>query len=267
MALAAMSMHRASIEPTDTSMPPVTMTMVMPMEMVATTATLVRMLLMFPKVRNEGCVRSNSTLPMTSSAATLTSRRANRTRHVPAGLSTRTPSAAGRPLACSSIGRRLLTACSFAMDRADHPARRRQPPHTRDGGIVGDGQVAEQALPFAVLGQIGDAQAQRLGGRVNAYRAPVHQDLATLGRLFAEDGAGHLAAPRADQPEEAHDLAGPQLEADVLIHTPVRQAPHGQHRLGCTWAAVGDALQQRPAGHHLDQLRVGDGHTRATRGT
>ena len=46
----------------------------------------------------------------------------------------------------------------------------------------------------------------------------------------------------------------------------MRQAPHGQHRLGRTRAAVGDALQQRPAGHHLDQLRVGDGHACAALG-
>src|SRR5919198_3610533 len=99
--------------------------MALAMEMVATTATLVRMLLMFPKVRNEGCVRSNSTLPMTSSATTLTSRRASRACHVLAGLSRRTPGAAGCPLACSSSGCRLRTACSFAHGRGQHHVGRR----------------------------------------------------------------------------------------------------------------------------------------------
>ena len=77
MVFAEISMQSASMDPTDTSMPPVTITMVMPIETIATTDTLDRMETRFSPVRNERCVKLKMRLPATRIRRTMTSRRAS----------------------------------------------------------------------------------------------------------------------------------------------------------------------------------------------
>src|SRR5205807_116517 len=102
--------------------------------------------------------------------------------------------------------------------RADQPG---------DGGLVDrrqrrigkDGEIHHQALPDAVLREIGDAMRQRLARRSRRDRLTREADAAGTRPVDAEEDAGDLGAATADQPAKAEDLAGADSERDVVEDT------------------------------------------------
>ena len=55
-------------------------------------------------------------------------------------------------------------------------------------------------------------------GEVDADRLAADLDRARRRRRHAEDRLGDVAAPGADQPGDAEDLAGAHVEGDVVEH-------------------------------------------------
>ena len=83
----------------------------------------------------------------------------------------------------------------------------------------------------------------------------VDEDAAGIHRVGPEDGAHDLGAPGADQPGQAHDLAGARRKL-MSSKTPRRVRPStrriscpGRHRL------LGRVLGQLAADHERDELR------------
>ena len=60
---------------------------------------------------------------------------------------------------------------------------------------------------MAVLGQVGDARIHRGGRAREADGLAVQPDLARVALVDAEQDAGDLGPPGADEPGEADDLA------------------------------------------------------------
>ena len=73
-------------------------------------------------------------------------------------------------------------------------------------------EVLDEALQAAVLGQVGDLLRHRRGRGGQAHLLPVELDRAGHGRTLTGDGAGHRRPAAADQPVEADDLAGVDVE-------------------------------------------------------
>ena len=86
----------------------------------------------------------------------------------------------------------------------------------RQGGVVQDGEVLDDALPAPVLGDIGDAVCHGVRGRSGADRL-VAQGERTGGRLVdTEDHPGDLGPSAAHQAGQADHLACPDREARRL---------------------------------------------------
>ena len=74
----------------------------------------------------------------------------------------------------------------------------------------------------------------------------------------AEDRLHDLAAPGADQPVEAEDLALAQLEGDVVEFGRMRQAGDASSTgAPMCGLALGEDVVDGAADHHLDDLRSG----------
>src|SRR5206468_10471541 len=81
----------------------------------------------------------------------------------------------------------------------------------------------DAVLP-AVLGNVGDAQPDGVGGGANARYLAAQQNLSRIAWREAKDGFRQLRSSRAHQPCQAKDLAAPHLEVDI-VH-PGRSAPN-----------------------------------------
>ena len=73
--------------------------------------------------------------------------------------------------------------------------------------VVPHGQVRDDAVALAVLGQIADALLHGVDGLGDLHRLAVHLHLAAGHAVRAEDGAHALAAARAQQAGKAVHLA------------------------------------------------------------
>ena len=84
------------------------------------------------------------------------------------------------------------------------------------------------------------------GWRMSTLLA-VHEDLAAVDRVGAEDGARHFGAAGAHQPGKAQDLALAQREADIADFRAAREVLHFEHdrRRRC----------RRDAGRSSDRVR------------
>ena len=80
----------------------------------------------------------------------------------------------------------------------------------------------------------------------------VERDRAAAGAGDAEDRLHQLAAPRADQPVEAEDLALAQLEGDAVELGRVREVGDGKHRRADVRRALREDVVDGAADHHLD---------------
>ncbi len=117
--------------------------------------------------------------------------------------------------------------------------------------------VEEQPEPLAVLGQVGDAELERLFGPADGHRPAVEPDLARGLGIGAVDQPGELGPARADQPGDAQNLALVQLEAARL--DPPAAVGHAadleDHRPAAAVRVVLLFVEagQIAADHHLDQ--------------
>ncbi len=86
----------------------------------------------------------------------------------------------------------------------------------RQAHVLADGAAQHQALLLAGLGDHGHALGDGLAGRAELAPLAVEFDAAAVDGVGAEDGAHDLGATGAHEPGHDHDLAGTDLEGDVL---------------------------------------------------
>ena len=118
----------------------------------------------------------------------------------------------------------------------------------------------DEARLFPVLGRVAEARLfHRLEARA-LVAAAGDGDAARIHRIGPEDGAEDFGAARPKQARDAEDLAGVDLEADVLEHPVPRQTLHVQKRRArAVDSAAGGAFRLGGfAEHHLDDA-VGGG--------
>ena len=124
---------------------------------------------------------------------------------------------------------RIFSASAVSCPLRDHEAAR-DALQVERGDILGDRQVEEDAVALAILAEIDDPLADR-GEIVALRRSPCRRDRSSRAALRqAADRLHRLGAARADQPAEAHDLAGSHFEADIVDDAAVRKPDHLQHR-------------------------------------
>ena len=82
--------------------------------------------------------------------------------------------------------------------------------------VGGDRQEEHQALDAPLARDVADAEVDRLGGRRQPHLAAADDEAAAVMRRKAGERARQLLAPGADDAGNAQNLAGVQLEADVL---------------------------------------------------
>src|SRR5699024_6063073 len=116
-------------------------------------------------------------------------------------------------------------------------------------------EVEQEAVTFAVLGQVADAVLVRARRVRYPHLTAVHGDGAAGDRVSTHDGARHLGAPCAHQTGEAEDLALAQLEGDIPQQVLGGQTGDTQHRL----APLAHVLRSHagvdlPADHPGDHL-------------
>src|SRR5579883_860070 len=82
-------------------------------------------------------------------------------------------------------------------------------------GVPGDRHFEDHAVAAAVLGKVGDAEPDRVGGFGDADRRAAQQDGGGGIRADAEQCFGEFGAARADQAGHAENFARPQRERDA----------------------------------------------------
>ena len=113
-------------------------------------------------------------------------------------------------------------------------------------------------MAAAVLGHVGDAQRDGPRGGADPRRTPPQEDLAGVGRRQAEEHPRQLGPPRADEPGQAEDLAGPDGQVDPAhARRPAAQAADLQHHLAGRHGPLGEDRRELAADHHPDQLGAG----------
>ena len=126
-------------------------------------------------------------------------------------------------------------------------------------GVVEDRLVERQALGLAVLGDEGEAGAYALARAADLQRGAVEADAAPRHGVHAEDGLQQLGASRALESGQPDDLAGADLERDVVD---VGVADPGQRQAHLADLdvdrLVGEVLRQRAPDHQPHQLALGE---------
>ena len=112
---------------------------------------------------------------------------------------------------------------------AVHQARALDLVEHRQGGVGEDAEIHDQALAQAVLRHVGNARLHRLGGRGEDAALAGQHDVPAGGPVDAEEHAGDLGATAADQPADAEDLAGLEVERHVLERTVAPELLHLEH--------------------------------------
>ena len=93
------------------------------------------------------------------------------------------------------------------------------------------GEIEQQAGALAVLRHEEDAGVDRIGGGRKVHFLAVERDAARLRPVDAEQDAGELRSPGADQARQSEDLAGVEVEVDLVAgigggaHARDRRAP------------------------------------------
>ena len=105
-----------------------------------------------------------------------------------------------------------LLAAHAALAALVEQRRSGEPREGREGHVLEDRLVEQQALALALLGREADARVDRVAHRARPQRLAVDRHRAA-GRLArAVDGLEDLRAARADEPGETDDLAGAHRE-------------------------------------------------------
>ena len=141
-----------------------------------------------------------------------------------------------------------------AADEAE-PA---QPAERGQRDVPVDAEVHDQALLPSVLGHQGDSRRHRGKRRPVRQHLAVHLHHARGPPVDAEDGPGHLAAPRADQPGQRDDLAAADREGDVVQHALTAEVLDLQHDLAGRRGRLGEQHVEVAADHRPDDLVDGE---------
>jgi hypothetical protein len=114
---------------------------------------------------------------------------------------------------------------------------------------------SSRAWALRVLGGRGRSRPEgRPRGRA-AAGFPGHFDAALVDRYGSDQGERQLGASRADQPAQAHHLAGPDLEADVS-YVVGDEAAYRQHDLAGLTGVAHEHVGQVASDHHPHELGV-----------
>ena len=122
-------------------------------------------------------------------------------------------------------------------------------------GVDTDRLRREQGILFAVLRHQSNAGPNRIPRTADDHGAALHQNLAAVPGLRAEDGAQSFRAAGADQPGQAKNFPAPGLEADVAHAAARAQMPHAQRDFSAGGTPAIPSLRQIMARHFPDQLR------------
>ena len=129
---------------------------------------------------------------------------------------------AGHPHARTARCSRVATR---ALRRPRHRKPREQPRQDRQGHVLGDREVEDEALLVAVLGEVGDAGAHRLGrAGERAPACPPSRTSPASRWSIPNRTRATSVRPAPTSPAMPDDLAGPHREADVLELAGARQA-------------------------------------------
>ncbi len=101
---------------------------------------------------------------------------------------------------------------------------REQPRQDRQGHVLRDRDVQDEAFLVAVLGQVRDAGVHRGGWAREADGLPSSRIVAGVALVDAEQDASELGPPGTDEPGEPEDLAG-RTSKLMSLKTPVRVRP------------------------------------------
>ena len=132
----------------------------------------------------------------------------------------------------------------------DEPRHRRPADH-RQRGIGQDGKVQDEALAEPILRKIGDAGFHRRRRIGKGDRLAGNLDAPGTRLVDAEEDAGDLGPPAADETGEAQDLAGADLERDALKRVIAREALDRENRFADLRVPFRVHRAQRPPDHQL----------------
>src|SRR3546814_8566851 len=124
---------------------------------------------------------------------------------------------------------------------------------------LADAELGHEAVVSAVLGHIADAGLETLASAVAGDVLAVEQDLSGVRLDQAEQRLDQLGLSVALDPGDPDDLAGPDLERDVLDHLVTARVDHGDPaglELHVSPGAVLllDAERDRSAGNNIATL-------------
>ena len=137
---------------------------------------------------------------------------------------------------------------------ADQPARRHRIEHGQRC-IGAHAELGDQSLIAAILRHVANAGRhgrRRIAGR---ERDAANGNRARLISVYAEDGIHDFAAARANEASERHDLAGPNLEGDIVDDAGAGQPFDLEHYWTRRDRLCGHFLDIA-ANHHPDHLGV-----------
>ena len=149
----------------------------------------------------------------------------------------------------------------FSSDLRMKPSRL-ELPYAPHGDIRFNGKGQDEALELAVFRDQPDAEVLGMPGIANRRGLAAQEDLVPARLVGAVDGPDDLGAARADEADEAQDLALVKLEGDVVelvgadrtdLHHDLAHAVGARGVLVLDRAAdhLGDQLVPRELGHGL----------------
>ncbi|CAM2160699.1 hypothetical protein PT2222_80283 [Paraburkholderia tropica] len=171
---------------------------------------------------------------------------------------------ADRGVAIARLDRELLDVVvgqrAFAL-RVEQEARGAEMAARADVQVVGHRGDRHDAFLLAILGTQRHARPHRVARTREIHALAVEFDVTRARALGAVEQLHQFGTSRADEPEEADDLAAPRLErhgfGEPRTHQPFRL---DQHRTGLACAIAVDVLDRAPH-HRRDQpiaVEVGD---------
>ncbi len=147
-------------------------------------------------------------------------------------------------------------AAAFCCAPPEHPEAA-QLAERRQGQVVQDAGRHDQPVPSALLSEHRHACPERIGGRSWPVGLAIERHASRAQPRGAEDGPCQLRAPGADQPEEPHDLAGPERQVHVVEAGSAEALEREQLADRRALASRVD-LAQGPPDHHADELLLTD---------
>ncbi|XAZ32782.1 hypothetical protein AAHB34_09040 [Paenarthrobacter ureafaciens] len=150
-----------------------------------------------------------------------------------------------------------------ALDHGQFGLGADQPPagglgNDRQGGVVQDREIFHDALAAPVLGNIGNAFCDGVGGGLDRHRVAVQEDCPGCWPFDAEDRPRDFRAAAADEPGHAHDLAGPDREVDIVELAMVRQSLEFKNRATQDCSRPFVEVSEFAADHEFDDFALRD---------